>query len=302
MPTDGFDRRLFLKTMGSAGLSTALPAAAFGASTFADGVVQEVAQPDQNVDTKPMYSVRFAVAGMSHDHIYGMVEAMIRGGGVLVSVFAAEPERGAAFLKRYPQAKKASSEDEILNDPSIKLVLSSTIPNQRAPLGVRVMQHGKDYLSDKPGVTTLEQLAEVRKTIAETKRIFAIMYSERLEVKAAVKAGDLVQSGAIGKVIQTINIAPHQVFQARGDGGGASGRPDWFWEPEKYGGILTDIGSHQVDQFLFYTGSTEADVIASQVANVRHKDHPKFQDFGDMMLRGNAGFGYVRLDWFTPRD
>jgi predicted dehydrogenase len=300
MPMDGVDRRFFLKTMGSAGLSTAFPAAAFAASARA-GVAEQVAEDVPTAGAKPKYSVRFAVAGMSHDHIYGMVEAMIRGGGVLVSVYAAEPERGAAFLKRYPQAKKAESEDEILNDASIQLVLSSAIPNQRAPLGVRVMRHGKDYLSDKPGVTTLEQLAEVRKTVAETKKIFAIMYSERLEVKAAVKAGELVQAGAIGKVIQTINIAPHQIFQGGGDAGGGTGRPDWFWEPEKYGGILTDIGSHQVDQFLFYTGSTSAEVVASQVANVRHKDHPKFQDFGDMMLRGNAGFGYVRLDWFTPK-
>ncbi|HEX9199128.1 MAG TPA: Gfo/Idh/MocA family oxidoreductase [Acidobacteriaceae bacterium] len=301
MPVDGFDRRSFLKTMGSAGLSTAFPAAAFGASPFAGSVVEEIAQPAQTEEAKPAHSVRFAVAGMSHDHIYGMVEAMIRGGGVLVSVYAGEPERGAAFLKRYPQAKPAQSEDEILNDPSIQLVLSSTIPNQRAPLGVRAMRHGKDYLSDKPGVTTLAQLADVRKTIAETKRIFAIMYSERLEVKAAVKAGELVQAGAIGKVIQTINIAPHQIFQGHGDAGGGTGRPEWFWDPELYGGILTDIGSHQVDQFLFYTGSTKAEVVASQVANVRHKDRPKFQDFGDMMLRGNAGFGYVRLDWFTPQ-
>jgi predicted dehydrogenase len=301
MSLAGFDRRSFLKTVGSAGLSTALPAAAFGALPIGGPVLQEVAQPSQVAGVKPAQSVRFSVAGMSHDHIYGMVEAMIRGGGVLVSVYAAEPERGAAFLKRYPQAKPAQSEDEILNDPSIQLVLSSAIPNQRAPLGVRVMKHGKDYLSDKPGVTTLEQLAEVRKTIAETRRIFAIMYSERLEVKAAVYAGELVQAGAIGKVIQTINIAPHQIIQGKGDAGGGTGRPDWFWEPEKYGGILTDIGSHQVDQFLYYTGSTQAEVVASQVANVRHKDHPKFQDFGDMMLRGNAGFGYVRLDWFTPQ-
>jgi predicted dehydrogenase len=179
-------------------------------------------------------------------------------------------------------------------------VLSSQVAVERAPLGVRVMQHGKDYLSDKPGIVTLEQLAEVRRAIAETGRIYAIMYSERLEVKAAVYAGELVQQGAIGKVIQTINIAPHQVFQRGGLNGGGGGRPDWFWNPDQYGGILCDIGSHQVDQFLFYTGSTEAEVAESQVANVRHPEHPRFQDFGDMVLRGNRGLGYVRLDWFTP--
>ena len=126
------------------------------------------------------------------------------------------------------------------------------------------------------------------------------MYSERLEVKAAVKAGELIQAGAIGRVIQTINIAPHQIVQGHGDAGGGTGRPEWFWNPDLYGGILCDIGSHQVDQFLYYTGSTEAEVVASQIANVAHPDHPRFQDFGDMMLRGNRGLGYVRLDWFTP--
>jgi predicted dehydrogenase len=292
---DAVDRRSFLKAVGSAGLIAALPeSAAFGAE--ARGVVHEIAQPGQDAAPRPKYSVKFAVAGMSHDHIYGMVGAMLRGGGQLVSVYAAEPERGAEFVKRFPQAKRAASIDEILNDPSIQLVLSSTIPNERAPLGIRVMQHGKDYLSDKPGITTLEQLAEVRRVQAQTKRIYGIMYSERLEVRAAVKAGELVQAGEIGRVIQTINIAPHLIQYPD-----APARPEWFWDPVRYGGILTDIGSHQVDQFLFYTASDKAEVVASQVGNVNHPEHPAFQDFGDVMLRGDHGVGYVRVDWFTPK-
>jgi predicted dehydrogenase len=287
-------------------MMSAVPGVAFGLNPFGTGhIIHEVAEPGQDANAKPKDSIRFSVCGMSHDHIYGMVGAILRGGGVLVAAYGAEPDKATAFAKAFPQAKMVSSEEEILTDPSTQLVLSSTIPNQRAPLGVRVMKRGKDFLSDKPGATTLEQLAEVRKTIAETKRIYAIMYSELLEVKGAIKAGELVQAGAIGRVIQTINIAPHQIFQPVKSGsdthaGGASGRPDWFWEPELYGGILCDIGSHQVDQFLYYTGSTEAEVVASQIANVNHPEHPKFQDFGDMMLRGDRGFGYVRLDWFTP--
>jgi len=252
-------------------------------------------------DEAPKFHIKFAVCGMSHDHIYGMVGAIQRGGGELVAAWGGEDDKLATFSKRFSNIKIVKTQDEIINDPEIQLVLSSQIANERAPLGVRVMKHGKDYLSDKPGITTLEQLAEVRKTIAETKRIYAIMYSERLEVKAAVYAGQLVQQGAIGKVIQTINIAPHQIVQGHGDaGGGSGGRPEWFWNPDQYGGILCDIGSHQVDQFLFYTGSKQAEVVASQIANVRHPKRPRFQDFGDMMLRGDRGFGYVRLDWFTP--
>jgi predicted dehydrogenase len=294
------NRRSFLQTLGAAGLATALPEAVFAQPAGGGGIVHEVAQSSSGADGAPKHSINFAVCGMSHDHIYGMVGAIQRGGGVLIAAYGQEPDKLAAFTKRYPEVRIVKSEAEILDDPSIQLVLSSAIPNERAPLGIRVMQHGKDYLSDKPGITTLEQLAQVRKTIAETHRIYGIMYSERLEVKAAVKTGELIQAGAIGRVIQTINIAPHQIVQGHGDAGGGTGRPEWFWNPDFYGGILCDIGSHQVDQFLYYTGSTQAEIVASQVANVAHPDHPRFQDFGDMMLRGDRGMGYVRLDWFTP--
>ncbi len=287
-------RRAFLRGLGTAGLAGMMPPL-----PLSGDVMYEVAAPNPPL---PKNSVNFAVCGMSHDHIYGMVGAVQRGGGTLVTAYGAEPDKIEAFKKRFPDVKWARSEDEILEDAGIQLVLSSTIPNERAQLGIRVMKHGKDYLSDKPGMTTLTDLDAVRRTIAETKRIYGILYSERLEVKAAVKAGELIRAGAIGKVIQTINIAPHQINQnTGGDAGGSSGRPEWFWHPKQYGGILCDIGSHQVDQFLYYTGSTHAEVAESQVANVRHPDHPEFQDFGDMVFRGNRGFGYIRLDWFTPR-
>ena len=293
-------RRDFLQTLGAAGMAGAIPAMAMTPPT--GEVRHEVleAQPE----TAPKYSIRFGVCGMSHGHIYGMIEAIKRGGGVLTKAWGLEPELVAAFKQRYPDVAVVATQDEVLHDPALQLVLSSQIANERAPIGVRAMKAGKDFLSDKPGITTLEQLAEVRKTIAATGRIYGILYSERLEVKAAVKAGELVQAGAIGHVIQTINIAPHQIQQKpnsdAGSTGGNGGRPDWFWKEVQFGGILCDIGSHQIDQFLFYTGTTKAEVVASQVANVRHHGHPQFQDFGDMMLRGNNGFGYVRLDWFTP--
>jgi len=117
------------------------------------------------------------------------------------------------------------------------------------------------------------------------------MYSERLESRASVYAGQLVEQGAIGKVIQTVNLAPHRVGR---------GRPDWFWDKKRYGGILTDIGSHQADQFLFYTRSTTAKVVSSQTGNLAWKDKPQFEDFGDMVATGNGGTGYIRVDWFTP--
>lgn len=236
--------------------------------------------------------IRFSVININHSHIYGMCNAVIRGGGELVAVYAKEADLLAGFVKQFPNVKVAKDPKEILEDSSIQLIMSSGIPVERAPLGVEVMKHGKDYLVDKPGITTLEQLAEVRKVQKETKRIYSIMFSERHENKATVKAGELVQAGVIGKVVQTIGLGPHRMS--------TPSRPEWFFDKAKYGGIITDIASHQFDQFLYFTGSTAAEVVASQVGNVHHPQYPKFEDFGDVMLKGNGGSGYIRVDWFTP--
>lgn len=236
--------------------------------------------------------LRFGVVGVNHSHIYGMVDAVVRGGGQLVSFHANEPDLAAEFARRYPAAKRVTDERAILEDPSIWLVLSSITPNERAPLGVRVMQHGKDYVVDKPGVTSLAQLAEVRRMQLATKRIYSIVYSERFENGATIHAGELVQAGAIGTVIQTAGFGPHRIHPPP--------RPGWFWDPARHGGIICDIGSHQFDQFLYFTGSTSGEIVAAQVRNVRHPEHPAFQDFGDAMVRGNGGTGYIRVDWFTP--
>lgn len=274
---DLFNRRNFLKNT----------------ATAATGMALLSSLPKKSIaGFSPEPKIRFSVIGINHGHISGMVNAVTRGGGELVAVYAKEPDLLANFTRQFPKAKVATSEKEILEDNSIQLILSSGIPDERGPLGVRVMKHGKDYLVDKPGIITLEQLAEARKVQKETKRIYSIMFSERFENKATVKAGELAKSGVIGTVVQTVIMAPHRVSPKT--------RPDWFWDKKRYGGIITDIGSHQFDQFLYFTGSTQADVIASQVGNLHYPQYPKFEDFGDIMLRGNNGSGYIRVDWFTP--
>ena len=235
--------------------------------------------------------IRFSVISINHSHIYGMIEAVIKGGGELVSVYAKEPELMAAFSKKYPQAKQARTPKDILEDRSIQLVLSSAIPVERAPLGIEVMQHGKDFLVDKPGITTLEQLAEVRRVQKETRRSYTI-FIERLESRIIPKAGALIKAGAIGNVIQTIGLGPHRM--------NPQSRDPWFFNKKYFGGIITDLASHQFDQFIYFTGSTQAEIVSAQVGNLNHPQYPAFEDFGDVMLRGNKGTGYMRVDWFSP--
>src|SRR5205807_633405 len=98
---------------------------------------------------------------------------------------------------------------------------------------------------------------------------FAVYYSERLHVEAAIYAGDLIADGAIGRVLQVAGFGPHRLNPAS--------RPPWFWDKSKFGGILCDIGSHQIEQFLHWTGAKSARVLHSKVANYRG-EHPEFED------------------------
>jgi len=236
--------------------------------------------------------IRFAVTGLNHGHIYGQSSSMLDAGADGVSFYAPENDLAAQFSSAFPQISRVDNLEEILEDESIQLVLNAGIPVERAPMGVKVMQHGKDYMVDKPGLTTLEQLDQLRQVQAETGQIYSVCYSERFWSRAAAKADELIQAGAIGDVIQTLSMGPHQR--------NLPSRPDWFFIKEKYGGILTDIGSHNFDQFLHFTGSTSAEIVSSQVANFHHPDHPELEDFGDVIVRGDGGVGYIRVDWFTP--
>jgi predicted dehydrogenase len=236
--------------------------------------------------------VRFAVVGLNHTHVYGQTDLLLRAGAELVSFFAPEADLAAEYGRRYPQARRSGSRREILEEDRVQLVVSAAIPSERGPLGVEVMRHGKDYMSDKPAFTTLDQLADARRAQAETRRIFSVCFSERFENAATVRAGELVRAGAIGEVVQTVGLGPHRL--------NAPSRPAWFFRRAQSGGILADIASHQMDQFLFMTGSTQAEVVAAQVANRKSPQWPEFEDFGDVLLRGSGGSGYARVDWHTP--
>ena len=233
-----------------------------------------------------------AAAALDHGHIYGMCNGLTEAGATLKWVYDPDPAKVARFLQQFPQAQVANSLETILNDATVDLVASAAIPSERCPLGLKVMAAGKDYFTDKAPLTTLEQLEDAKAMVAKTGRKYAVYYSERLHVESAVFAGELIRQGAIGRIIQTLGTGPHRE---------GSDRPDWFYERRYFGGILCDIGSHQIEQFLFYTGNSDAHIVASQVRNVNHPQYPQFEDFGDAMLAGdNGATGYFRCDWFTP--
>lgn len=238
---------------------------------------------------------RFAAMHLDHGHINSMCNGLIEAGGTLAAVYDPDPGKVARFVEAYPQARVANSADEILEDPSIHLVAAAAVPCERGPLGCRIMRHRKDYFTDKTPFTTLEQLVEAKRVVAETARKYLVYYSERLHNESSVYAGQLVEQGAIGRVVQVLGLGPHRL-------GKPGSRPAWFFEKAKYGGILCDIGSHQVEQFLFYSGARDARITDAKVANYYNPQTPELEDFGDFSLIGdNGATGYHRVDWLTPQ-
>jgi len=235
----------------------------------------------------------FAAIGLDHGHINGMCHGLEDSGADIVAVYDPDPAKVEAFVKEFPQAKPASSEQEIFDRADIKMVASAAVTADRGPLGLRVMDHGKHYFSDKAPFTTFEQLDAARAKVAETGLVWGVCYSERVQNESGVFAGQLIDEGAIGTVLQVIGLGPHRLR--------AENRPEWFFEKERYGGILTDIGSHQVEQFLSYAGAKDAKLLHSKVANYSHPEYPELEDFGDAtFVADNGATNYFRVDWYTP--
>jgi predicted dehydrogenase len=233
-----------------------------------------------------------AAVGLDHGHIYGMCNGLVEAGAEISLVYDADPAKVDQFRRVFPDARPARSEDECLDDARVHLVASAAIPSKRGALGLRVMDRGKDFFSDKPPLTSLEQLRAARDAVARTRRKFAVYYSERLHVEAAVFADRLIAAGAVGNVLHVAGFGPHRL--------NASDRPPWFWDKRLSGGILCDLGCHQIEQFLHWTQAREATVAQARV-RAQYEGHPGFEESGDAMLAAEGGAQhYFLVHWHTP--
>ena len=237
---------------------------------------------------------RIALVGADHNHLYEIIDRLVKAGAEAVA-HTAEGQ----FVEHYSGWQAGSVEtsyDDILADDSIDLIVTAAIPNRRASIALAAIGAGKYVISDKPGLTTMDQLDAVRAAVAgRPGRPWTVLFTERFENRAINEAVRLARSGAVGIVVHVIGAGPHTMWAKR--------RPDWFWDPDATGGILVDVGSHQVDQFMSITGAVAADVsvVSSMVGNVASAVHPAMQDIGSMTLVTGAVVGDHRLDYLTAR-
>jgi predicted dehydrogenase len=240
--------------------------------------------------------IKFAVIGLDHRHVYHLIEELLAAGANCVGYWTqtSDPRVLKGVQERFPQIPAIEDRQALLEDDQIDLIVTAAIPSERAGIAIEEMRHGKDVLTDKPGIINFEQLALVERTARETGKIFSICFSERMVVPAVQTALRLVADGAIGEVIQTLGLGPHRLNRDI--------RPDWFFRTSAYGGILVDIASHQIDQFMMFTDSDDAEIVQAAVGHFGPNTPESFQDFGEITLHSPSRRrrGYIRVDWFTP--
>jgi len=235
---------------------------------------------------------KIAAAYFDHGHIHGQINGLTEAGAELALIYDPDEARLKTLREKYPDAKVARSFDEVL-ESDVQLVTAAAIPNRRGPIGCQVMNAGKDYLTDKCPFTTLDQLEDAKNITDATGRKYMVYYSERLHVESAWYVDQLIQDGAIGDIVHMEIFGPHRLNKG--------GRPDWFFDKEQYGGILTDIASHQFDQFLHYTRCDEGRVEHAIVDNRANHDKPGLEDVGCATLVLDNGVQcFSRVNWFTP--
>ena len=253
-------------------------------------ILDETTSPEPACDPGDFH---VAAVGLDHNHIYGMCQGLVEAGASVEMVFDPDPDKVAVFRQKFPSAGVAKSLSQTLDSAMVQMLACASIPDVRAKIAAQALDAGKDFFVDKPPFTTLSQLSSIRSAVDSSKRKFFVYFSERLHSESAGAAGILIERGAIGRVIQVLGLGPHRL--------NASARPDWFFKRDRYGGILCDIGSHQIEQFLYFSRSKDAEILSAAIANYHHLETPELEDFGEASLvSDNGSSNYFRVDWFTP--
>jgi predicted dehydrogenase len=228
-----------------------------------------------------------AVVGTDHPHVVELTQHLVAAGAHVRAIVATDDGVGPWLASKYDDVRTT---DPYADD--VDIVVTAAIPSDRAEIAIDAMRAGKSVVSDKPGLTTRAQLDDVRAVLQETHQRWIVVFGERLGNPAMLRAERLVRDGAIGEVVHTVGLGPHTLHLEH--------RPRWFFDPARYGGILVDIGSHQVDQFLAFTGADDAQVVSAHVR--AHAEHHGLQTLGEMVLRTPENCtGYAYVDYFTPK-
>lgn len=238
--------------------------------------------------------LRVAMAGLAHGHGTGFLKSLSALPGVKIVGF---------FDSENPQAAKQASEEfgtpvyedleQLLRHAGANMMLTAAVNDKKSQYIVQALDAGLHCMADKPLVSSMEELESIERALERNKSSkLYLMLTERFNA-ALVAAKQIVDRGEIGRVTNIVAIRPHRL--------NPEARPAWMFDSRRYGGILNDIGIHDLDIARWFTGNEMDRVLAASTSNHRSCCFTDFNDNGEAMVRMKDGaIAFIYVHWMTP--
>ena len=238
--------------------------------------------------------IKIAMAGLAHGHGIAFLDSALKFDGVsVVGFYDDENPLSAQEASKTFNAPVYNDLDELLQKSGANTLLTAAINSSKADIIVKAVEAGLHIISDKPLVTKMDDLNRITDALEKNKNVkLYLMLSERYS-PVLVTTKNLIDAGEIGQVVNIINMRPHRLRP--------QGRPAWMFDSKQYGGILNDIGVHDIDIAVWLSGCEVDKILAASVSNKRFNEFDDFDDNGEAMLRlKNGCIVFILESWLTP--
>ena len=154
-----------------------------------------------------------------------------------------------------------ASEEEILADPSIDVILIATPNDTHRPIAARAMEAGKHVIVEKPAVLSCAELEELEDIAGKTGRFLTVHQNRRWD-EDLLTVRRILEEGTVGTVFRIES----RVHGSRGIPG------DWRKEKAHGGGMVLDWGVHLFDQIFCLIGRRRLESVYASLTNVTNQE------------------------------
>src|SRR5690625_333855 len=234
--------------------------------------------------------IRLAMAGIAHPHAHYVLDELAYQSEVHL-VAAANVEPGTIGHRTLPASTTVyENHRQMLDQHYVDVVVVCGIYSQRADMIVDALASDADVLADKPLCTELEDLDRIQQAAVNSRRVVSTMFEKRAH-PVTLATRKVVDDGELGQIALVAATGPHKLNYAT--------RPEWFFDGEKYGGILADLAVHDIDLVLLFTGIRNG-VVSGHQSNLALPQHPGFSDAGAAFFTSNNVASTLEAHWMWP--
>ena len=217
-----------------------------------------------------------AFAGFRHSHIFSLYNYMQKNDEInIVGCFEADEDTKKDVTEKRGLNFNYNSYEELLNDSNVEVVAIGDCFGNRGKMAIDALRHGKHVFCDKPICTRLEELYEIRELSVKNNLQVGCMLDLRYMAQVS-KVKEILRNDEIGKVHIVSFTGQHGLDYAT--------RPRWYYEENKHGGTINDIGIHGLDLIRFITGKNLTKVDCAKTWNAFADKEPDFKDSAQFMV------------------